>query len=85
MHLFCFSSFLSNLMSYFLCCSIIYPLQINPEKAREEFRTASQKSGGTGVKDIMDSMGLGMLVEQVDHIYLVDFIYPWYCRRANGR
>jgi arsenite-transporting ATPase len=42
------------------------PMQINPEKAREEFRTASQKNGGTGVKDFMDSMGLGVLVEQVN-------------------
>jgi arsenite/tail-anchored protein-transporting ATPase len=40
-------------------------MQINPEKAREEFRTASQKNGGTGVKDFMDSMGLGVLAEQV--------------------
>lgn len=39
--------------------------QINPEKAREEFRSASQANGGTGVKDFMDGMGLGMLVEQV--------------------
>jgi len=39
--------------------------QINPEKAREEFRSASQMNGGTGVKDFMDGMGLGMLVEQV--------------------
>lgn len=40
-------------------------LQINPEKAREEFRSASKKNGGTGVKDFMDGMGLGMLAEQV--------------------
>ena len=39
--------------------------QINPEKAREEFRSASQMNGGTEVKDFMDGMGLGMLVEQV--------------------
>ena len=39
--------------------------QINPEKAREEFRNVTQKDGGTGVKDFMDGMGLGMLVEQV--------------------
>ncbi|URE23826.1 Arsenical pump-driving [Musa troglodytarum] len=43
----------------------LFALEINPEKAREEFRSASQKSGGTGVKDFMDSMGLGMLVEQL--------------------
>lgn len=39
--------------------------QINPEKAREEFRSASQMNEGTEVKDFMDGMGLGMLVEQV--------------------
>lgn len=50
--------------------------QINPEKSREEFRSASQKDGGTGVKDFMDSMGLGMLAEQVNHIVLVAGIFP---------
>lgn len=40
--------------------------QINPEKAREEFRSATQSNGGSGIKDIMDGMGLGMLVEQVN-------------------
>ena len=39
--------------------------QINPEKAREEFRSAGQKSGGTGIKDFMDGMGLGVLADQV--------------------
>ncbi|AAF02825.1 putative ATPase [Arabidopsis thaliana] len=43
----------------------LFALEINPEKAREEFRSASQMNGGTGVKDFMDGMGLGMLVEQV--------------------
>ncbi|KAF5940491.1 hypothetical protein HYC85_021658 [Camellia sinensis] len=39
--------------------------QINPDKAREEFRPASQKYSDSGVRDLMDSMGLGMLAEQV--------------------
>ncbi|OMO49606.1 Arsenical pump ATPase, ArsA/Get3 [Corchorus olitorius] len=39
--------------------------QINPEKAREEFRDASKNNGGSGVKDFMDGMGLGMLAEQL--------------------
>lgn len=39
--------------------------QINPDKAREEFRDATKNNGGTGVKEFMDGMGLGMLVEQV--------------------
>lgn len=58
-------------------------LQINPEKAREEFKNVNQKNGGTGVKDFMDGMGLGMLAEQVNlylktlglqHILLIDLI-----------
>lgn len=44
--------------------------QINPEKAREEFRTASQGSGSSGMKDLMDSMGLGILADQVNN-------HPW--------
>ncbi|KAG6734426.1 ATPase GET3B-like isoform X2 [Carya illinoinensis] len=43
----------------------LFALEINPEKAREEFRSATKKNGGTGVKDFMDGMGLGMLAEQV--------------------
>ncbi|CAL4967050.1 unnamed protein product [Urochloa decumbens] len=49
-------------------------VQINPEKAREEFRTASQKNGGTGVKDFMDSMGLGVLVEQIGELKLGELL-----------
>ncbi|KAL0912524.1 hypothetical protein M5K25_018502 [Dendrobium thyrsiflorum] len=45
--------------------SPLFALEINPDKAREEFRSASQKTGGTGVKDFMDSMGLGILADQV--------------------
>ena len=40
-------------------------LQINPDKSREEFHAAGQKHGGSGIKNFMDSMGLGMLAEQV--------------------
>ncbi|CAI0411915.1 unnamed protein product [Linum tenue] len=43
----------------------LFALELNPEKAREEFRTASQQNGGTGVKDFMEGMGLGMLVDQM--------------------
>ncbi|GFS35512.1 P-loop containing nucleoside triphosphate hydrolases superfamily protein [Actinidia rufa] len=43
----------------------LFALEINPEKAREEFRSASQKNGGTGIKDFMDGMGLGMIVDQL--------------------
>lgn len=47
-------------------CSSLLGLQINPDKAREDFRDAAKQNGGsTGVKDFMDGMGLGMIVDQV--------------------
>lgn len=53
----------------------LFALEINPEKAREEFRTASQGGGGSGgVKDMMDSMGLGMLVEQLGDLKLGELL-----------
>ncbi|KAJ1403108.1 P-loop containing nucleoside triphosphate hydrolase [Sesbania bispinosa] len=42
----------------------LFALEINPEKAREEFRNAAKTNGGSGVKDFMDGMGLGMIVDQ---------------------
>ncbi|PIA37287.1 hypothetical protein AQUCO_03000110v1 [Aquilegia coerulea] len=54
--------------------SPLFALEINPEKAREEFRSASQNNGGTGVKDFMDSMGLGMLVEQLGELKLGELL-----------
>ncbi|KAL3618521.1 ATPase get3b [Castilleja foliolosa] len=44
--------------------SPLYALEVNPDKTREEFQSASQQGEG-GVKSIMDSMGLGMLVDQL--------------------
>ncbi|CAI0397920.1 unnamed protein product [Linum tenue] len=44
--------------------SPLFALELNPEKAKEEFRK-SQKAGNDGVKDLMDGMGLGMLSDQV--------------------
>ncbi|KAI3917101.1 hypothetical protein MKX01_003550 [Papaver californicum] len=53
----------------------LFALEINPEKARGEFRTASQGSGGSGgVKDMMDSMSLGMLVEQLGDLKLGELL-----------
>ncbi|KAG2653993.1 ATPase GET3B-like [Panicum virgatum] len=52
----------------------LFALEINPEKAREEFRAANQKNGGTGVKDFMDSMGLGVLVEQLGELKLGELL-----------
>ncbi|KAF7133179.1 hypothetical protein RHSIM_Rhsim09G0149700 [Rhododendron simsii] len=54
--------------------SPLYALEINPEKAREEFRSANQKNGGSGVKDFMDGMGLGMIVEQLGELKLGELL-----------
>ncbi|CAN6461517.1 unnamed protein product [Victoria cruziana] len=54
--------------------SPLFALELNPEKAREEFRSAAQKNGGTGVKDFMDSMGLGVLVEQLGELKLGELL-----------
>ncbi|XP_078427564.1 ATPase GET3B-like [Wolffia australiana] len=54
--------------------SPLFALEINPEKAREEFRSATQNNGGTGVKDFMDSMGLGMLAEQLGELKLGELL-----------
>ncbi|XP_057475355.1 ATPase GET3B-like [Actinidia eriantha] len=52
----------------------LFALEINPEKAREEFRSASQKNGGTGIKDFMDGMGLGMIVDQLGELKLGELL-----------
>ncbi|KAG6665626.1 hypothetical protein I3843_02G150300 [Carya illinoinensis] len=52
----------------------LFALEINPENAREEFRSAAQRNGGTGVKDFMDSMGLGMLAEQLGELKLGELL-----------
>lgn len=52
----------------------LFALEINPEKAREEFRNVSKTNGGTGVKDFMDGMGLGMLVEQLGELKLGELL-----------
>ncbi|XP_039071952.1 ATPase GET3B-like [Hibiscus syriacus] len=49
-------------------------LEINPEKAREEFRDATKNNGGTGIKEFMDGMGLGMLVEQLGELQLGELL-----------
>ncbi|XP_058182058.1 ATPase GET3B-like isoform X1 [Rhododendron vialii] len=54
--------------------SPLYALEINPEKAREEFRSANQKNGGSGIKDFMDGMGLGMIVEQLGELKLGELL-----------
>nr|GEX83476.1 ATPase ASNA1 homolog 2 [Tanacetum cinerariifolium] len=52
----------------------LFALEINPDKAREEFRDVSQKNGGTGVKDFMDGMGLGMLADQLGELKLGELL-----------
>lgn len=54
--------------------SPLFALEINPEKSREEFRTINQKNGGTGVKDFMDGMGLGILAEQLGELKLGELL-----------
>ncbi|KAG6509355.1 ATPase GET3B-like [Zingiber officinale] len=52
----------------------LFALEINPERSREEFRSASQNTEGTGVKDLMDSMGLGMLANQLGDLKLGELL-----------
>ncbi|WVY96381.1 hypothetical protein V8G54_028532 [Vigna mungo] len=52
----------------------LFALEINPEKSREEFRNAAKKNGGTGVKDFMDGMGLGMIADQLGELKLGELL-----------
>ncbi|XP_073031515.1 ATPase GET3B-like [Primulina eburnea] len=54
--------------------SPLFALEINPEKAREEFRSAGQKNGGSGVKDFMDGMGLGIIADQLGELKLGELL-----------
>ncbi|KAH1066742.1 hypothetical protein J1N35_031729 [Gossypium stocksii] len=54
--------------------SPLFALEINPEKAKEDFRTASQKNGGSAVKDFMNNMGLGMLADQFGDLKLGELL-----------
>ncbi|XP_074355496.1 ATPase GET3B-like [Apium graveolens] len=54
--------------------SPLYALEINPELSREEFRSASKNHGDTGMKNLMDSMGLGMLGEQLGDLKLGELL-----------
>ncbi|KAG5515543.1 hypothetical protein RHGRI_036550 [Rhododendron griersonianum] len=50
--------------------SPLYALEINPGKAMEEFQAAGKKEGDGGMRNFMDSMGLGMLGEQLGELKL---------------
>ncbi|XP_002974288.2 ATPase ARSA1 [Selaginella moellendorffii] len=54
--------------------SPLFALEINPEQARSEFRAAAQTGSGTGVKDFMDSFGLGGWVEQISELKLGELL-----------
>ncbi|MCO5611886.1 hypothetical protein L7F22_066145 [Adiantum nelumboides] len=54
--------------------SPLFAMEINPEQARAEFRAATSKDGGGGVKDFMDSMGLGGWVEQLGELKLGELL-----------
>ncbi|KAI6669403.1 hypothetical protein NL676_004288 [Syzygium grande] len=54
--------------------SPLYALEINPEKSREEFRTASQINSGGGIKDLLESMGLGAMVDQLGDLKLDELL-----------
>eukprot|EP00475_Leptophrys_vorax_P037798 TRINITY_DN6569_c0_g1_i1.p1 TRINITY_DN6569_c0_g1~~TRINITY_DN6569_c0_g1_i1.p1 ORF type:complete len:130 (-),score=20.01 TRINITY_DN6569_c0_g1_i1:20-379(-) len=49
-------------------------MEIDPEQAREEFRSAAGGDGGKGVKDFMDSVGLGGWVEQLSELKLGELL-----------
>ncbi|KAH6760394.1 P-loop containing nucleoside triphosphate hydrolases superfamily protein [Perilla frutescens var. hirtella] len=54
--------------------SPLFALEINPEQAREEFRSASKNNGGSGVKDFMDGMGLGLIADQLGELKLGELL-----------
>ncbi|KAE9620570.1 putative arsenite-transporting ATPase [Lupinus albus] len=55
--------------------SPLYALEINPEKSMEEFSAATQKLGGGGVKNLMQSMGLGMFADQLGDLRLDELMH----------
>ncbi|XP_039054500.1 ATPase GET3B-like [Hibiscus syriacus] len=63
-----------NLVSIDGLNSPLLALEINPDKAKEEFQSASQKNGGSVVKDFMNNMGLGMLADQLGDLKLGELL-----------
>lgn len=53
--------------------SPLFALEINPEKAREEFRSASQGRSENEV-NVLSSMGLGMLADQLGDLKLGELL-----------
>ncbi|GKV01251.1 hypothetical protein SLEP1_g13816 [Rubroshorea leprosula] len=54
--------------------SPLFALELNPEKAKEDFLAATQKDGGREVKDFMDSMGMGMFGDQLGDLKLGELL-----------
>ncbi|XP_023753092.1 ATPase GET3B [Lactuca sativa] len=54
--------------------SPLFGLEINLEKTKEDYRSASQNNDGAGVKDFMGSMGLGMVAEQLGELKLAELL-----------
>ncbi|KAM7263927.1 hypothetical protein ACFE04_001610 [Oxalis oulophora] len=52
----------------------LFALEINPENAREEFRSATGVNGGSGVRDMMNGMGLGMIADQLGDLKLGELL-----------
>ncbi|KAI8524092.1 hypothetical protein RHMOL_Rhmol13G0122700 [Rhododendron molle] len=50
--------------------SPLYALEINPGKAMEEFQATRKKEGDGSMRNFMDSMGLGMLGDQLGELKL---------------
>lgn len=55
--------------------SPLFALEVNPEKSMEEFNTATQKLGNGGVKSLMQSMGLGMVADQLGELKLEELMH----------
>ncbi|KAK4286430.1 hypothetical protein QN277_002987 [Acacia crassicarpa] len=55
--------------------SLLYALEINPEKSMEEFQAASQNVDGGGLKNVMESMGLGMIANQLGDLKLEELLH----------
>ncbi|KAG9131806.1 hypothetical protein Leryth_009529 [Lithospermum erythrorhizon] len=54
--------------------SPLFALEINPETTREEFRAASQNRSNSNMKDIMSSMGLGAIADQLGDLKLGELL-----------
>lgn len=54
---------------------LLFAMEIDPEQAREEFRSATKnEDGSSGVKDFMDGMGLGGWADQLSELKLGELL-----------